>query len=604
MFSIIFVFYLVTSNLSLAASDTSQKAINYLKSQSASAWQIMALVAAGEEEITGNALKANPGSQAINYAAPIMALSALGEDPRKYPSSDFVAALKGFFDGTQIGDSGTMNDDIFGLLALVASGEPASDTVIVSTKTYIQANQNTDGGWGFATGGASDTNNTAAAIMALIAAGEPSSDASIQKALTYLSHAQNSDGGFPYDPVSPYGTDSDASSTAWVISALYAAGMSPASWSKGENTPLSSLESFQAQDGYFQYQPGSGEDAFSPITTSYALVALEGKHYPIAVFQGNTAPEPEVSFRIEGSNDTVCVGTVHAQTALDVVKNAADQCGYSYTIEELSFGPYVSQINQDEAQGTAGWLYRVNWQSPTVGAADYVVSPADEVLWNFGDFDWQPLQLTTDSVAVNSGDTITATVEYYDGSTWLPVSDAIITTASGLTWETDTAGKAHISISDGIYKLYAQMSGFIRSNRQVVTVGDVSNQSVSVKANVVSSSSGSGNGDQGQVDGAADTISFTVTPNELDFGTIQKGQSVSQAVTISNTGSNNITIEAVVSGDSLFTNNLTLDSEPWQLFSTAIAEQEATEINATLRVPQQFNKSGNQEGVIIFWATP
>src|SRR3989344_3134585 len=96
-------------------------------------------------------------------------------------------------------DQSIRNDDIFGLLALLAAGEPIGDEVVSSAKNFVIQNQNADGGWAFAILSGSDTNMTAMAIMALLESGVSKSDANISKAIQYLKGAQNSDDGFPYD---------------------------------------------------------------------------------------------------------------------------------------------------------------------------------------------------------------------------------------------------------------------------------------------------------------------------------------------------------------------------------------------------------------------
>ena len=178
--------------------------VSYLQSHSDNAWASMALVAAGEP-VDVSYLQDFSGSGAIDYAAPILALTAAGEDPRTYPNTNLVEALLSFHSGSQIGDSGLVNDDIFSLLALVSAGVSESDPAAIDAKNFILSNQNSDGGWGYSTGSGSDTNTTAAAIMALRAVGVSVGNSVLTDAKSYLQSAQNDDGGFPYDPVSPWG---------------------------------------------------------------------------------------------------------------------------------------------------------------------------------------------------------------------------------------------------------------------------------------------------------------------------------------------------------------------------------------------------------------
>jgi hypothetical protein len=346
----------------------------------------MALVAAGKTADV-DYLKSAAYTKTTDYEAAILALAAAGKNPGTFPDTDFVAALKTFHTDGQIGYATILNDDIFGVLALIAAGEPASDTVVQDAKNFILSNQNSgDGGWSFAVGGGSDTNMTAMAIMALLEAGVSKTDSHITNAVNYLKSAQNNDGGFSYDPQSPYGTSSDASSDAWVISVIYKLGENPANWTKSGNNPISHLLSLQVQQGYFD--DGFGDSQFTAISTSYAVIALSGKYYPVGV--SSVPSVPNVDYKIEGSAGVLCEGRVNAPDPLELVKLIAPSCGFTYYIQETSYGPYLNRIGNDVATGTTGWLYAVDFVTPNVGAADYDLQNSDYVIWHFGDFDWQP----------------------------------------------------------------------------------------------------------------------------------------------------------------------------------------------------------------------
>lgn len=364
-------------------------AVTYLKTKTVNPWITMALVANGESPDV-DYLKTVSGSSATDYEASILALAAAGKNPKTFPDTDLVAALRTFHTSGQIGNASTLNDDIFGVLAFLAAGEPASDSAVTDAKNFILSNQNTNGGWGFAVGGTSDTNMTAMAIMALLEAGMPKTDSHITNAVNYLKLAQNDDGGFPYDPVSPWGTGSDASSDAWVISAINKLDEDPdgSSWSKNGNSPVDHLLSLQTSGGYFEYQEGTGEDSFSPVTTSYAVIALTGKYYPVGTIF--TSAVPNVDYKIEGSAGTVCEGNVNVPNALDLVEIIAPNCGFTYEIIDTSYGLYLKRIGNDEAHDLVGWLYAVNFALPNVGAADFDLRDGDYVVWRFGDFNWQP----------------------------------------------------------------------------------------------------------------------------------------------------------------------------------------------------------------------
>ena len=564
----------------------------YLQSHSSSAFVTMALAALGETQISIDYLKNVSGNSAIDYTKPILAITALGADPRTFGSNDLVAKLKSFHQQNQIGDTATVNDDIFGILALLSAGETPNDGAVIDAKNFVLQNQNPNGGWGFAVSGGADSNITAAGIVALKSAGVASTDEKIIKALDYLKTAQNTDGGFTYDPKSSWGTQSDSSSTAWVLWALNSLGINESSWSKEGHSPSEYLASTQVQAGYFEYQPGSGENSLSADNTAWATIALEGKTLPIKTI----APlQKQFPFRIEGANETVCEGKTEGPTALDIVKNASTLCGLTYHIKDTSFGPYLDKINNDEASGTQGWLYWVNFSAPSVGAADYELKDADEVLWAFGNFDVKPSKLSLSQNEINTGQSVAAEVQYLDGDQWKNLEAAtVLVGASSFT--TDTNGKANISGSDGYYKVFASKLGFIRSNKVLLKIGNPSSSSVSLSVNVSA----------GQVGGTStppSTISFTIEPSSLDFGTLNPGQSLSKTLKLKNTGSTNLQFESQVSSGQLFKDNLKLDGKLWQQFNKLVASQNTGDVEASLFIPTG-TVAGQQTGNLIFWASP
>ena len=360
--------------------------VAYLKSKPLSPWSIMALAAVGENPSL-DSLKETSAEKAIELEAPILALTAAGKNPRIFGSSDLISKLKSFYDGTQLGEKGILNDDIFGLLALIASGEKADDEIITGIKNFILSKQNADGGFSFAVGGESDTNTTAAAIMALRSVDVSATEAVISKAIEYLKSAQNDDGGFPYDPKSSWGTASDASSDAWVIMAARIAGEEPTNWQKDDANPITHLEGLKQEGGFYLYQSGGQEDSFTPVTTSYALIALSGKTLPVRVLVPETQSGVSVSVQVEGKSGLLCDTDAIGKTALDALKVAAQVCALTYHIQTSTLGDYVDEIAGEKASGSAGWLYAVNGAMPSVGASSYQLKEGDAVRWYFGNFD-------------------------------------------------------------------------------------------------------------------------------------------------------------------------------------------------------------------------
>ncbi len=178
-------------------------------------------------------------------------------------------------DGQYTADAGPQ---AWAMLGTAALGE----TVPLTATQQLASQQQADGGWEWTPGGwggGTDTNTTALAIQALVAAGASPTATQVISGLNYLHAAQNSDGGFPYDPDSPWGTASDANSTAYVIQALRAAGIDPATWQMGSADPFSYLLAMQLPEGSFEWQAGYGANL---VATAQAVPALLGRAYPFS----------------------------------------------------------------------------------------------------------------------------------------------------------------------------------------------------------------------------------------------------------------------------------------------------------------------------------
>jgi hypothetical protein len=286
--------------------------------------------------------------------------------------------------------------------------------------------------------------------MALLDAGLTSNSPQVQQAITYLQNGQNNDGGFSFYPNS----ESDAGSDSWGIAALYKLDINPATWQKNNNTPITHLQSLALPDGSYRWITSDPEG--NRLMTAYAAVALSEKFYPVEYYQAVPINPAQHHLRIEGASQTYCDQLVEASNALEIVEHGADPCGYTYQIQQSSLGPYLISINGETASGTAGWLYRVNWISPNVGANQYQLTEGDEVLWYFGEYTDSPLKLTLSVNQIEPNSQVTATVEYYNAGTWLPADQAVVYAGSA-NYQTNGSGQAVFTFSQtGTYQIYAE----------------------------------------------------------------------------------------------------------------------------------------------------
>ena len=252
-----------------------------------SAWAVMAIAAAGEDPHTWNAegdsivryLRDNANhldpNKATDWERSIMAIVAAGENPQNFGGIDYVDTLLGLYDGTQMGDAAMLNDDFWGILALVSIR--GSETIIQNIKNFIISNQNGDGGWGWTVDGNSDADNTAAAVSALVAAGESPSSQTITNALNYLKSQQQNNGGFVSEGTTNAAVDS------WVIGALTSVGQDPIGegWRQSGNNPVGHLLSLQDTNGAFKWTETQWSNP--EWMTAYAIPALLGKPYPVVI---------------------------------------------------------------------------------------------------------------------------------------------------------------------------------------------------------------------------------------------------------------------------------------------------------------------------------
>jgi hypothetical protein len=146
-------------------------------------------------------------------------------------------------------------------------------------------------------------------------------------------------------------------------------------------------------------------------------------------------------------------------------------------------------------------MYRVDYTSPWVGAADFVLNittppatPHKDVLWYFGAWTASPLKIELETTVVNVSEDFIATVTAYNGTSGLfePVDNATVF-VDGLTFQTGSDGNATLSIGTaGDYSVYADKgtwADYTRSEKKTVTVVSSSvesyGESVYAKKNVL-----------------------------------------------------------------------------------------------------------------------
>ncbi|HEY5494843.1 MAG TPA: prenyltransferase/squalene oxidase repeat-containing protein [Candidatus Anoxymicrobiaceae bacterium] len=241
-------------------------------------WAMLAGASAGEQVSTWQNAGKSPVDFLQSQAAGLtkledielytLALSEAGADPRNFAGRNQVSLILAHMksDG-HIGD--TMAQHCWGLIALAAAGEAPP----AKSDTWLVEQQRADGGWGESD--AVVVADTGLAVEALTGIGQLDAGISAQ-AMKLLKSKIGPAGGFS----SGKGTE-NSMLTASVMRAIYAAGQDPASdsWSFHGNTPVKFMESMQAPDGHYQFSKGT--ESQPAMTTSTAVPADEGKHFPL-----------------------------------------------------------------------------------------------------------------------------------------------------------------------------------------------------------------------------------------------------------------------------------------------------------------------------------
>jgi hypothetical protein len=219
-----------------------------------------------------------PGGAGTDAARGILAGIPGGIQPSRLSASvadttrsNLVARIAELFDGTQIGETGLLNDDIFGVLALHQADAP--QPILRQIVDYLRTQQRTDGGWTWnaSPSAPADIDMTGSVVAAFCAAGVPTSDPDLQQAFALLHSIQDpATGGFIAPPES-FGIGVNTGTTAWVTSGLIQCGIDPQGpeWTTAQGkTPLDYLVSLQRPDGHFDWTdefPGGAFETYSSV---------------------------------------------------------------------------------------------------------------------------------------------------------------------------------------------------------------------------------------------------------------------------------------------------------------------------------------------------
>jgi hypothetical protein len=236
-----------------------------------------------------------PGGAGTDAARGILTGIAGGIQPSRLSTStetkksNLVARIAELFDGTQIGDPGLLNDDIFGVLALHQAGAPTE--LLRRIVDYLRTKQLSDGGWSWnsAPNAIADTDMTGSVIAAFCAAGVGPGDPDLDQAIALIHSLQDpATGGF-IAPPEAFGIGVNSDTTSWVVSGLIQCGIDPqgSEWTTAQGkTPLDYLISLQRPDGHFDWTDEFAGGAFETYSAVRPLAGVGFSSEPPARLDG------------------------------------------------------------------------------------------------------------------------------------------------------------------------------------------------------------------------------------------------------------------------------------------------------------------------------
>jgi hypothetical protein len=286
-----------------------------------SAWVALALAAAGinpRDQTTAKqhwvgghsaytylAEHVHQASSTTDFERELLVVDAAGGTPHDFGGVDLAGEIL-TRQITQGGEAGAfphqagssepgINDTIFAILALSPIHEQPVQEAVAHASEWLERQQNCDGSWNtldprevrpcggerrlLAGEAEGEVDMTGAAIEALDAAGRTDREGQA-KAFASLHEEQAPNGGFSefsgiYEP--------NVASTAWVVQAMWSAGVNPETWvtrsGLASEEPLSYLASMQQEDGHIRWE--ASRELNGMWMTAYATPAFTGNPLPI-----------------------------------------------------------------------------------------------------------------------------------------------------------------------------------------------------------------------------------------------------------------------------------------------------------------------------------
>jgi hypothetical protein len=297
-----------------------------------SAWVTLALAAAGinpRDQTTAKqhwvgghsaytylAENAHKASLTTDFERELLVVDAAGTSPHDFGGVDLAGAIlkrqiatgnnAGAFSHEAGSQTPGVNDTIFAILSLSPIHEPTVEAAVGKATQWLEAQQQCDGSWNWMYKPRVNSCNprerrllpeeergeidmTGAALEALNAVKHPDPEGQ-KKAFEYLGEAETPNGGFPEFLGQ---REPNVASTAWVVQAMWSAGINPETWLKHSGLvteePLGYLASMQQEDGHIRYE--ASEEMNGMWMTAYVTPAFAGDPLPIPAVPYEEPPQ-------------------------------------------------------------------------------------------------------------------------------------------------------------------------------------------------------------------------------------------------------------------------------------------------------------------------
>lgn len=197
----------------------------------------------------------------------------------------------------------------------------------------------------------------------------------------------------------------------------------------------------------------------------------------------------------DGCTVTDRSGTTHAIAGVQAIcalVEAGAMGAFEYAVDYYDgLGLFLASINEYAAPADYSefWSFFVNYESASVGLADYTVTEGDAILLAFGPYTMDALRLRIADNEILAGDAVVVRVQRLADATsqhFESVAGATVIFNDTVNVLTDAYGKAHYQPnqkSDTV-TLYAMNTGAVRSMTQTMTVVDRNDAVKSVSQDV------------------------------------------------------------------------------------------------------------------------